>query len=98
MTRNQKRCSKGAVKSPLSISFSVRIFFLLLTRTLKTKQPARSDTRTEYAFSVSFLVNTSRKHQHPVQERIWDENRQLINKGRRTSDYDRETGIHDSVV
>jgi len=47
MTRNQKRCSKGAVKSPLSISFSVRIFFLLLTRTLKTKQPARSDTRTE---------------------------------------------------
>ena len=27
-----------------------------------------------------------------------DENRQLINKGRRTSDYDRETGIHDSVV
>lgn len=43
---------------------------------------------------MSFLVNTSRKHQNPVQERIWDENRQLINKGRRTSDYDRETGIH----
>ena len=40
---------------------------------------------------MSFLVNTSRKHQNPVQERIWDENRQLINKGRRTSDYDRET-------
>jgi len=45
---------------------------------------------------VYFLVNTSRKHQNPVQERIWDENRQLINKGRRTSDYDRETGILDS--
>lgn len=30
MTRNQKRCSKGAVKNPLSISFSVRIFFYFL--------------------------------------------------------------------
>ena len=30
MTRNQKRCSKGAIKSPLSISFSVRIFFYFL--------------------------------------------------------------------
>ena len=30
---------------------------------------------------MSFLVNTSRKHQHPVQERIWDENRNLINEG-----------------
>ena len=30
MTRNQKRCSKGAVKRPLSISFSVRIFFYFL--------------------------------------------------------------------
>ena len=31
MTRNQKRCSKGAVKRPLSISFSVRIFFTSYT-------------------------------------------------------------------
>ena len=46
---------------------------------------------------MSFLVNTFRKHQNPVQERIWDENRQLINKGRRTSDYDRETGIHTAL-
>ena len=47
---------------------------------------------------MSFMVNTSRKHQNPVQERIWDENRKSINEGRRTSDYDRETGILDSVV
>ena len=31
MTRNQKDCSKGAVKRPLSISFSVRIFFTSYT-------------------------------------------------------------------
>ena len=46
MTQNQKRCSKGAVKRPLSISFSVRIFFTSYTN-LENKQPARSDTRTE---------------------------------------------------
>lgn len=32
-----------------------RDFFRILTRTLKTEQPARSDTRIEQAFSVSFL-------------------------------------------
>ena len=32
---------------------------------------------------MSFLVNTSRKHQHPVQERIWGENRsQIRERGR----------------
>ena len=31
MTRNQKRCSKGAVKRPLSISFSVKNFFTSYT-------------------------------------------------------------------
>ena len=46
---------------------------------------------------MSFMVNTSRKHQNPVQERIWDENRKSINEGRRTSDYDRETGRIDIV-
>ena len=70
----------------------------ILTRTLTTEQPVHSDTRFECASSMSFLANTSRKHRNPVQERIWDENRNLINEGRRTSDYDRETRIHDSVV
>ena len=74
-----------------------RDFFRILTRTLKTEQPARSDTRIEQAFSVSFLVNTFRKHQNPVQERIWGENRSQIRE-RRASENGTDTGIHDSVV
>lgn len=84
--RNLKKLRYYLVKQRPKDGLGERNFLKILTRTLTTEQPVHSDTRFEYAFSVSFLANTSRKHRNPVQERIWNENRQSKMKGRRKTD------------
>lgn len=73
--RNLKKLRYYLVKQRPKDGLSERNFFEDPYTNLDNGAACHSDTRFEYAFSVSFLANTSRKHRNPVQERIWNENR-----------------------